>query len=316
MRILAVFTRNPYTRPTGRKAVLKTIVLALTDLGHDLDLVIYDSDRAAVPHDVNVYWRTPLGLVRTIINVLWRSFLGPLSLNESAYFSSRESAYISELNSANNYDLVIADMLRTAPLAAASGRPLLIDMDDLLSERYAGYLRGNGGIDTLLGYYAERLPRWFSKFLTIVARPVLAWEARRLKKRELHWVDPAARMRQAWDVVRRHRLHSLAVVEAGSGKLVGILTLTDLLQHFEPSPSRLNLRRLTFGREMRVEGIMSAPVVSVHEDAQLADLVHLLADRRMSCLPVVDAEQRLVGMITQSDLVAGLYQNWMKRLSD
>lgn len=134
--------------------------------------------------------------------------------------------------------------------------------------------------------------------------------------RELHWVDPAARMRQAWDIVRRHRLHSLAVLEPGSGKLVGILTLTDLLQHFEPSPSRLNLRRLTFGREVRVEGIMSAPVVSVHEDAHLADLVHLLADRGMSCLPVVDAEQRLVGMITQSDLVAGLYQNWMKRLSN
>jgi len=36
----------------------------------------------------------------------------------------------------------------------------------------------------------------------------------------------------------------------------------------------------------------------------------------MSCLPVVDQEHRLVGMITQSDLVAGLYQNWMKRLRD
>lgn len=61
---------------------------------------------------------------------------------------------------------------------------------------------------------------------------------------------------------------------------------------------------------------MTAPVVSVREDAHLSDLVFLLADRRMSCLPVIDAEQRLVGMITQGDLVAGLYQNWMKRLSD
>jgi len=133
--------------------------------------------------------------------------------------------------------------------------------------------------------------------------------------RELHWIEPGAPIRQAWEVVRRHRLHSLAVIEPNSHKLIGIVTLTDLLQHFEPSPSRLNLRRLTFSREVRVEKVMSAPVVSVHEDAQLADLVHLLADRRMSCLPVVDGEQRLVGMITQTDLVAGLYQNWMKRLS-
>ncbi len=134
--------------------------------------------------------------------------------------------------------------------------------------------------------------------------------------RELHWIGPTARIRQAWAIVRRHRLHSLAVLEPDSRKLVGIVTLTDLLQHFEPSPSRLNLRRLTFSREVRVERIMSAPVVSVREDAHLTDLVYLLADRGMSCLPVVDAQQRLVGMITQSDLVAGLYQNWMKRLVD
>ncbi|MCQ2031984.1 HPP family protein [Stutzerimonas zhaodongensis] len=134
--------------------------------------------------------------------------------------------------------------------------------------------------------------------------------------RELHWIGPGARIRKAWQTIRQHRLHSLAVVEPDSRELVGIITLTDLLQHFEPSPSRLNVRRLTFNREARVERLMSAPVVSVEEGAHLTDLVHLLADRGMSCLPVVDAEQRLVGMITQSDLVAGLYQNWMKRLGE
>ena len=132
--------------------------------------------------------------------------------------------------------------------------------------------------------------------------------------RELHSIEPSEHIRRAWEIARQHRLHSLAVVEPDSRRLIGIITLTDLLQQFEPSPSRFNLRRLTFKREVRVERIMSAPVVSVGEDAHLVDLVHLLADRGMSCLPVVDAEQRLVGMITQSDLVAGLYQNWLKRL--
>ncbi len=132
--------------------------------------------------------------------------------------------------------------------------------------------------------------------------------------RELHWIGPDERIRKAWEMVRQHRLHSLAVIETGGHRLVGIITLTDLLQHFEPSPSRLSARRLSFSREVRVERIMSAPVVAVHEDTHLAELVHLLADRAMSCVPVVDADQRLVGMITQTDLVAGLYLNWMKRL--
>ena len=134
--------------------------------------------------------------------------------------------------------------------------------------------------------------------------------------RQLHWIGPNARLRKAWEIVRQHRLHSLAVVEADGHRLIGIITLTDLLQHFEPSPSRLSVRRLSFSREVRVERVMSTPVVTVHEEAHLTDLVHLLADRGMSCLPVVDAEQRLLGMITQADLVAGLYQNWIKRLGE
>lgn len=134
--------------------------------------------------------------------------------------------------------------------------------------------------------------------------------------RELHSCGPREAIRQARATVRRHRLHALAVVEPDSRRLIGIVTQSDLLQYAEPEPSRFSLRSLSLRREARISDIMRAPVVSVREDAHLPDLVHLLADRGMSCLPVVDQEQRLVGMITQSDLIAGLYQSWMKRLSD
>jgi len=104
------------------------------------------------------------------------------------------------------------------------------------------------------------------------------------------------------------------VVDPDSRALIGIVTQTDLLQHLEPHPSRFSLRRLSLRHEVRVSDVMSAPVVSVREDAQLPDLVYLLADRGMSCLPVVDPAQRLVGIITQSDLISGLYRSWMTRL--
>lgn len=134
--------------------------------------------------------------------------------------------------------------------------------------------------------------------------------------RELHTCAPQESLHQARALVRRHRLHALAVVDPDSHALIGIVTQTDLLQHLESHPSRFSLRRLSLRRETRISDIMSAPVVSVREDAQLPDLVYLLADRGMSCLPVVDAEQRLAGIITQSDLITGLYQSWMKRLSN
>jgi len=166
------------------------MVRSLTNLGHDLDVVIYDSEHTEVPANVRVFWREPVGTLRTLHNVVRHALLGSLSLNEAAYLNPGEIAFLSQLATDNDYELVIADMLRTAPLAAAAGRPLLIDMDDLLSERYTGYLKGNGG-DKLLGYYGERLPAWMSTVLRKLARPALSWEARRLKKRELYWVDRA-----------------------------------------------------------------------------------------------------------------------------
>lgn len=132
--------------------------------------------------------------------------------------------------------------------------------------------------------------------------------------RQLHSCAPDETIRQARRIVRRHRLHALAVVEPGSERLVGIVTQTDLLQHTESGASRFSLRRGLSGSGSLVREIMSAPVVSVREEAHLPDLVHLLADRGMSCLPVTDRSQRMVGMITQSDLIAGLYQSWMKRM--
>ncbi len=130
---------------------------------------------------------------------------------------------------------------------------------------------------------------------------------------DLHSCAPEDSVGHARALVRRHRLHALAVLEPGTERLVGIVTQTDLLQHTGSRAARFSLRR-TPRPGARVEAIMSAPVVSVREDAHLPDLVHLLADRSMTCLPVTDQAERLVGMITQGDLVAGLYQSWMKRL--
>jgi len=130
---------------------------------------------------------------------------------------------------------------------------------------------------------------------------------------DFHSCAPEDSVSHARALVRHHRLHALAVLEPGTERLVGIVTQTDLLQHTGSRAARFSLRR-TPRPGARVEAIMSAPVVSVREDAHLPDLVHLLADRSMTCLPVTDQAERLVGMITQGDLVAGLYQSWMKRL--
>ncbi len=138
-----------------------------------------------------------------------------------------------------------------------------------------------------------------------------------IMSRDLYWGTPEATTEAAWNTLRRHRLHSLPVVQAESRELLGIVTLVDLLKHLRSSPTRrLGLRQLKQARAVRLEAIMSSPVISVNQDTHMVDMVYLLSDRGLHCLPVVDGQHRLVGMITQTDLIAALYLNWLKHLPD
>ncbi|MHB0766743.1 HPP family protein [Stutzerimonas sp. NM35] len=137
-----------------------------------------------------------------------------------------------------------------------------------------------------------------------------------IMSRDLYWGTPGCTIQRAWQTLREHRLHALPVLEGDSHTLVGIVTLVDLLKHFRPASARLKFGQLKFLRGVHLRAIMSSPVVSVRENAHMVDLVFLLSDRGLHCLPVVDERQRLVGMITQTDLIAALYRNWLKHLPD
>lgn len=137
-----------------------------------------------------------------------------------------------------------------------------------------------------------------------------------IMSRDLYWAKPQSDIREAWQTLREHRLRSLPVLDGESRKLVGIVTQADLLRHAPPLPTRLRFGTLKFQRGMQLASIMSSPVLSVRESTHMTDLIFLLSDQGMHCLPVVDEQERLLGMVTQTDLIAGLYSNWLKHLPD
>jgi len=54
---------------------------------------------------------------------------------------------------------------------------------------------------------------------------------------------------------------------------------------------------------MLVREIMTSPAYSVHEDASLEETLKLMATARVTGLPVVDGAGRVVGIITEADLL-------------
>lgn len=87
-------------------------------------------------------------------------------------------------------------------------------------------------------------------------------------------------------------LGSLVVVR--DGRPVGIVTDRDLALEILG-------KRLDAGA-VRVEEVMSKPLVTVHQDAPVREAVRLMARRSVRRLPVVDEKGDLVGIAAADDL--------------
>jgi CBS domain-containing protein len=54
---------------------------------------------------------------------------------------------------------------------------------------------------------------------------------------------------------------------------------------------------------MKAKDIMTSPVVTVEPDVAVLQAIRIMLQRRMSGLPVIDKEGRLVGIITEGDFL-------------
>jgi glycosyltransferase involved in cell wall biosynthesis len=193
LKILGLLTRNPFDRASGRKGVLKTIIRSLNELGHRLDLVIFDKTRPKnIPYSGYVDWVQPPSLIEVAINLLRFFSQDRMSMNECLYFSKRNLQRIKEVSYRRDHDIVIADMIRTAPYACHLGVPWYLDLDDLLSTRYARYSLNRTAGKHFLGYYGDWVPKILGKSMNHLMRYLIKKEIKVLSLQEIKWAKRAA----------------------------------------------------------------------------------------------------------------------------
>jgi CBS domain-containing protein len=108
-----------------------------------------------------------------------------------------------------------------------------------------------------------------------------------------------------------HGVSALPVLDQDE-RLVGIVSEADLLRKEEYRDERAR-RHLLEGRGRRVArakaagriaaDLMTSPVVTIDSDATIPEAARLLARHRVKRLPVVDDDDRLVGIVSRSDLL-------------
>jgi acetoin utilization protein AcuB len=101
--------------------------------------------------------------------------------------------------------------------------------------------------------------------------------------------------KSALGLMQKHRIRRLPVVDTG-GALTGIVAERDLLvaaDRYLSSP-------------VDVARIMTREVVTVDETTPVVDAAMLMMERKIGGLPVVDPSRKLLGIITETDLLKAL----------
>ncbi len=136
---------------------------------------------------------------------------------------------------------------------------------------------------------------------------------------ELITVTPATPLQQAWQLFRTHRIKALPVVD-GAGTLLGIVTPADFMRaaelslELEAEGFETRWRRLrdwaqrapAAGKPDRIDQVMTTAVSVAPVERHLAELIPLFGSTGHHHIPIVGDGRRLLGMVTQSDVVAAL----------
>lgn len=128
-------------------------------------------------------------------------------------------------------------------------------------------------------------------------------------------VEFGSSLQDAWALLRKHRIKALPVVDRRR-RIVGIVTLADFLRaadldlHAGFDHKLRQLIRATPGvhsdKPEVVGQIMTRTVRVASADRSLAELVPVFSSTGHHHIPIIDGGERLVGIVTQTDLVKAL----------
>ena len=120
--------------------------------------------------------------------------------------------------------------------------------------------------------------------------------------KEVITVSPSVSMMKASRLMKDHNVHRLPVVD-DDGKLVGIVSDRDVKEASPSKATTLDMHELYYLlSEIKVKDIMSRHPVSMSGDDSVEQAALIMVDKHFGGLPVVDADNKVVGIITDSDI--------------
>jgi acetoin utilization protein AcuB len=119
--------------------------------------------------------------------------------------------------------------------------------------------------------------------------------------RDVVTAEPNTFMLEAHRLMRGNNIRRLPVVKRG--KLVGIMTRSDVRSAEPSAATTLNVWEMNYLlAQLKVKDVMTKNPITVRPDDTIKRAAELMHENRIGALPVVEKDNHLVGIITESDV--------------
>ncbi|MDB5949911.1 MAG: hypothetical protein JWR65_1766 [Massilia sp.] len=219
---------------------------------------------------------------------------------------------------------------RRYPHTQQSGMQPVHDTRDPVPTERVGFTRGD--LDAVLREYGQVLDVSRDDLENIIVATEMKAHERRfgiitcgeIMSKDAITLEFSTELKEAWHLLRHHDLHALPVLNKAR-RVIGIVAQNDFLKHGdldEYVSFAERLRRFlmnssdTHSEKPEVVGqIMVTNVLTAREHTPIVELVPMMSNSGLHHIPVVDHESRFVGMVSQSDLLASLYEGRLAQLA-
>lgn len=114
--------------------------------------------------------------------------------------------------------------------------------------------------------------------------------------------DPSTTLPEAHQLMMAHKIRRLPVVEK-NGRLLGIVTLGDVRGAQPSEATSLSMWEMNYLlANLKLKKIMTPNPVTIGPEATIGEAARLMLENKVSGLPVIDGERKVIGIITESDI--------------
>lgn len=115
-------------------------------------------------------------------------------------------------------------------------------------------------------------------------------------------VSPDTSVVEAYELLRKHKIRRLPVL--AKGKLIGIVTDRELQRVSPSTATSLSIFEVNYllSKTKVKDAMTKGPLVTVNENALLEEAAVLMRENKIGALPVVDENNKLVGIITETNI--------------